>query len=228
MAFNPLPNAKLASYERGFGDFTMKADIDSLREISYIGESKQLLLFSDLYEGENPVLHAPRYLARKAIQELKDLGITVKVQCDLNFMLFFKKFKELEDDISRASPVTENNNLYNTLYKQSRELFLNKLKNTLKTSNINVESIRGDSSPGQFMYSLSLVDPMEFCDSITLLKLVSVLYITKATKKVAHDQSTTASFMAKVKPGWMGNSANIKLVLQDKDGKNILDSIYYV
>jgi glutamine synthetase len=174
IGFNPVPGSNLNSYERGFGDFTFKADLDSIREINYINDNRQLLLFSDLLVGKEPVTHAPRYMLRKVFNELKALGIVVKVQSDINFMVFRDKYKKIEDNVHHATPITEHSNLYSTLSKIYKEGFIGKLKSSLKLSNVNVEHLEGCTSRGQFSFSLSLKDPVEFCDNITLLKLVSI------------------------------------------------------
>jgi glutamine synthetase len=174
MGFNPLPNTPMASYERGFGDFTMKADMNSIREINYIGDSRQLLVFSDLHDQQTDQLisHAPRYLLKKSVEALKSLGLTIEVQCDINFSIFLEKYRKLSENFSSSQTITEHSNLYNTLYKQNLEEFFHKVKNSLKVSNINVEKITGDKAPGQFRLSLGSSDVVEFCDNITLLKLV--------------------------------------------------------
>jgi glutamine synthetase len=47
------------------------------------------------------------------------------------------------------------------------------------------------------------------------------------TKKVADDMERSITFMAKPNAGAIGNSANIKLILKDKDGNNLLESIKF-
>jgi glutamine synthetase len=175
LGYNPIPNTEIASYERGFGDFTMKADIDSMREIDYTTHHRQLLFFADLYDTNltSEIPYAPRYLLRKAVSDLKEMGYKVKIECDINFYMFFEKYKKISENFV-FQPSTEHSNLYNTLYKQNFDEFLNTLKNSLRLSGINAKSIAGDSAPGQFKLTLSLTDPMEFCDNITLLKLVNL------------------------------------------------------
>jgi glutamine synthetase len=176
MGFNPIPNTPIASYERGFGDFTMKADIDSIRDINYISDNKQLVFFSDLYDQNNKeITHAPRYLVRKVVSELKALGYSVQIQADINFILLSEKYKKIHENF-HFSAITEHANLYNTLYKMNLDEFILKAKNSLKLSNINFNYISGDQSPGQFKVSLKKSDAMEFCDNITLLKLVNYKY----------------------------------------------------
>lgn len=172
MAYNPLPNAKLSNYEIGYGDYTMKCDMDSLREINYINDHKNLFLFCDLEENSKAVKHAPRYLLKESVDKLKEIGFNVQVDCELNFSVFNEKYRKLQENISHAVPITEHANIYNSIYQQSLDDFFNKIKSSLKVSNINTEYITGDEAPGQFKIKLSTVDPMEFCDNVTLLKLV--------------------------------------------------------
>jgi glutamine synthetase len=172
ITFDPIPNTKYANYQRGFGDFTMKADLNSFREINYINDHRQILVFADLYDEETNVPHAPRHLLRKAVNDLSQLGINVQVESDINFMIFQEKFKKIEDDIGSALPITEHHNLYHTLYKQNKDSFINKIKKSLKLSGINCNHISGAGSPGQYSLSLPLTDPLEFSDNVTLLKLV--------------------------------------------------------
>jgi glutamine synthetase len=174
MANNPLPTTQLASYERGFGDFTMKADLSSMKEINYVNNQRQIIFFSDLYEQDSDiqVTHAPRYLLKKAVEELKALGYTVQFQCDVNFTVLNEKYKKLSETFADMTPITEHNNQYHALYKQNFEEFFTKLKSSLRFSGIKVERISGDKAPGQYYVSLSLSDAVEFCDELSVFKLV--------------------------------------------------------
>jgi glutamine synthetase len=218
MVFNPVPNTNIASYEKGFGDFTMKADMDSIREITYINDQKQLLFFADLVNSQTdmPITHAPRYLLRQSVQDLKALGFSIQVECDINFTIFFDKYRKLSENFHHAQTVTEHSNLYNTVYKQNLDDFFNRLKVSLKTSGIHVEKMTGDKAPGQFRLSLKACDVLEFCDNITLLKL--------CIKKLADESDKSVSFMAKLNEEWLGNSLDLKLIIKDEKKNNILDS----
>jgi glutamine synthetase len=179
MGNNPLPQTQLASYERGFGDYTMKADLTSMKEINYIGDHRQLILFSDLYEmdSDNLVTHAPRYLLRKAVDELNAMRYTLQFQCDVNFTVLYDKYKKLSETFSGIQPITEHNNQYHSLYKQNFEEFFTKLRNSLKLSGIHVDKISGDKAPGQYRCSLSLTNAVEFCDELSIFKLVREISI---------------------------------------------------
>jgi len=225
MEFDPIPNTSIASYERGFGDFVMKADLDSMREINYINELKQLLIFADLFDQKDQsITHAPRYLLRKVVEDLKILGLSIKVQCDINFTIFHDKYRKLSENFGHAQTVTEHSNHYNTFYNQSLDDFFIKIKNSLKLSGVNVEKIIGDKAPGQFRLSLAAADPLEFCDNIVLLKLVKYFFIPKGIKKLSDESDKSATFMAKLNEDSKGNSLSLKFIIEDSQTNNILES----
>jgi glutamine synthetase len=208
MGFNPVPNTKLASYERGFGDFTMKADIDSFREINYINENRQLLVFSDLYNENDPVAHAPRHMLRTIVNQLKEqYSINVKVQCDIHFSLFYDRYKKFEEHVSHAVPITEHTNQYSALNKPRRVESFTKIKNSLKCSNVIVEHIEGGPTRGQFSMSISSTEPIEFCDNITLIKLVSGLSNNSA-------QRSWPTMRIEVLASWQSCTLVGKVILQ--------------
>jgi len=162
MDCDPIPDSRIASFHHGFGDFTMNPDINSFREINYINDNRQLILFSDLTQNKEKLEHAPRTLLRDSAKSLSDQGLEVEAQCSINFMLFNDKFKK-----------NQHPNNMNFLNLQVHDELINKFRKSLKFSGINVESICGEDAPGQFRVNLDVTkDLVEFCDNIVLLKLV--------------------------------------------------------
>ena len=100
--FTPLPNAKLSSFNLGYGDFMMKPDLKSLKEINYINGGLQILLFSDLYyiEEENKTVnYAPRALLKSSLDAFNSLGYKLSVDCEINFTAFYDKYRKNKDNI---------------------------------------------------------------------------------------------------------------------------------
>lgn len=174
MTNTPLPEAKVSSYERGYGDFLMQADLDSFRETSYIGSNKQLFFFADLFESDKktPIFHSPRYMLKNSVEELKNLGVRAEFDCEINFSIFQDNYKKNEKHFDKLKPLTEHSNLYNNLYKNINEEFFKQLKSALKSSNIEFLGFKGDEANGQFRAILGASDAVEFCDNLTLFKLV--------------------------------------------------------
>ena len=151
----------------------MKADVDSFRETSYMNNKKQLFFFSDLNMNDNPILHNPRCILKRSIEDLNKMNVHPTFQSEINFTLFEGNYKKNENDLENLIPVTEHSNLLNTLYQNKFEDFFKKIKNAFKVSNIGYEGIKGDEADGQFRIMISASDPVEFCDNIILMKLVS-------------------------------------------------------
>lgn len=173
MDCDPIPTCKLASFQLGFGDFQMNADINSFREIDYINNNRQIILFSDLTQNGKTLDHAPRTLLKTAVSNLSKLGYNIEVECGINFTVFNEKFRKNQDNLEEAVAITEHSNRFNFLNQQVHDELLNGFKKSLKLSGINVESISGDVAPGQFRLNLGLTqDLIEFCDSIVITKLV--------------------------------------------------------
>lgn len=187
MEFTPNPHTKLSSFDLGYGDYMMKPDFNSLREITYINGEKQLFLFSDIVEieGDNvPVNYAPRTLLRNALKELEKEGISLKAECEINFTAYSDRYRPNMNKVRSLTPITEHNNLANVFYSQANEELLAELNNNFKISDIPVKSIYGDSGEGQFKICFDLTDPITFSDNICLTKLVSIFLIFRSPKKL--------------------------------------------
>lgn len=156
----------------------MTADVNSFRETSYMNSNKrQLFFFSDLNMNGERLHHNPRCMLKRSLENLKDLNVNAKFQCEMNFSVFEGNFKEIEDNLENLVPVTEHSNTYNTLYKNKFESFFKKIKNAFKVSNIGFEGIKGDETNGQFRILISASNPIEFCDNIVLMKLVILFFL---------------------------------------------------
>lgn len=219
IAMTPIPNSKLASYELGYGDFTFKPDLNSLRKINYINGETQFFFFSDLItvETNDVVEYAPRQMLRRAEEKLEKLGYKIRAECEINFTAFHEKYRKQQHNIKEMIPLTDHSNLANVFYSQANEKLISDLMDKLSYSGIPVNSIYGDSGVGQFKVVLDITDPIEFSDNITLLKLIS--------KKVADDNDLSFSYMAKYDTNIPGNSMNLKFKIVDKDGKDVSEDI---
>lgn len=179
MDFQPIPTTKLSSFDRGYGDFTMLPDLNSMREINYIKGDSELLFIADLYEPDmsSKIKYAPRTLLQQAQQELQSLDISVEAECEINFLAFHEKYRKVKNNLHGLAPLTHNTNLNNLFNASSNESFIAKLRESLELSNVDIRSISGDSAPGQFRVNLAKAGLEEYCDNIMLLKLVILIYL---------------------------------------------------
>ncbi len=151
----------------------MNPDIDSFKEINYINDTRQILLFSDLTQGKKVCHHSPRALLKNSLNDLAKAGLKVESQCSINFMIFNEKYKKNQDSLNEVDPITPHANNMNFLHQQVHDELLNKFQKALRFCGIKVESVVGEDAPGQFRLNLALSDDIvEFCDNLLVLKLV--------------------------------------------------------
>lgn len=81
---NPIAGVKFANWERGFGDFHLVPDLDSLRIASWMDRTAMVLC--DLHDNKTHKLvpFAPRSILRRQIDKAKDFGYTALVKLIFN------------------------------------------------------------------------------------------------------------------------------------------------
>ena len=70
----PVPGYKAASWDKGYGDFTMKPDLATLRRIPWL-EGTALVLCDVLDHHHHDVAHSPRQILRRQVARLSDRGM---------------------------------------------------------------------------------------------------------------------------------------------------------
>src|SRR5215211_6629300 len=86
MEMDPLQGFKLASWDRGFGDFAMKPDLSTLRLLPW--QNKSAMVFCDLqFDDNTPVNEAPRSVLRRQVDRLAGQGLTCNIASELEFFL---------------------------------------------------------------------------------------------------------------------------------------------
>jgi len=151
----------------------MKPDYTSMRDTDYINQKKEILFVADLVENNNTTVeHAPRYLLRKSLSNLENLGYKLVIEGDISTTFFKNKYKKISKDFPKLTPITDHNNAFNSLYTQINDEFLNKIKNSSRVSQIKISSIIANETPGQFSFNFEEADPIRYADNITIFKLV--------------------------------------------------------
>lgn len=73
MEMEPVPGFKAASWERGYGDFAIKADLATLRRIPWL-EATALVLGDVVDRDGREVPHAPRSVLKRQLARLARKG----------------------------------------------------------------------------------------------------------------------------------------------------------
>src|SRR5438270_9767321 len=96
MEMDPQPGYAMASWERGYGDFDLRPDLDTLRRVPWL-EGTALVLCDVLWHDGTPVAPSPRQVLRRQVDHAAELGFTPMVGSELEFFLFRETYAEARE-----------------------------------------------------------------------------------------------------------------------------------
>ena len=83
----------MSSWERGYGDFEMKPDLDTLRPVPW--HEGTVLLLADLqWEDGTEVVASPRQILRRQLARLAERGLVANAGTELEFIVFKDTYEE--------------------------------------------------------------------------------------------------------------------------------------
>jgi glutamine synthetase len=146
---NTVDGYAMSSWERGYGDFVMKPDMDTLRTIPW--HEGTVLVMADLaWEDGSDVVASPRQILRKQLARLAERGWVATAGTELEFIVFRDSY---EDAWRKAYRDLEPANLYNVDYSMIGtarvEPLLRRIRNSMTAANMRVENSKGECNFGQ-------------------------------------------------------------------------------
>ena len=79
MEMDPVPGYEIASWERGYGDFTVRPDLATLRRIPWL-EGTALVLGDVEWADGSPVAPSPRQVLKRQVERAAEAGFTADVR----------------------------------------------------------------------------------------------------------------------------------------------------
>jgi glutamine synthetase len=206
MEMDVVPGYKLASWDQGYGDFHCVPDLGTLRRLSWLDRSAQVIC--NLEMGDQPVAVAPRSILRRQVERAREMGYRAQGASELEYYLFKDDFaaakrKHFED----LEPIGWYIEDYHMLQGTKEEPFNGALRRHLEASGIPVESSKGEWGPGQHELNIRYCDVLEMADRHCLYK--------QAAKEIALQQGVGVTFMAKWRADLAGSSMHLHLSLVD-------------
>jgi len=199
-----------SSWERGYGDYVMKPDLETLRPVPWLDGTAMVLCDILDHRTHTPVPHAPRQVLKAQVKRLAELGYTATMATELEFFLFEGSYETIRaDGFRNLAPISGYNEDYHILQTTKEEAVMRPLRNHLFAAGIPVEGSKGEAETGQEELNIRYDDPLNCADHHTIAK--------HATKEIAWANGVSASFMAKWRPDKVGSSCHIHLSLR-KDG----------
>jgi len=199
------------SWSTGYGDYTLKPDLRTLRRVPWLEGTALVLCDAFDHHTHAPVVHAPRTVLQKQLQRLDQLGFVSAVATELEFFIFRETFESLSDqgyrDMKTVSAYNEDYHVFQTTKEES---LMRKIRNGLQAAGIKVENSKGEASAGQAEINVSYCEGLEMADNHVMLK--------NAIKEMAFLEGKSVTFMAKWDTSAAGSSSHIHQSLQKKDG----------
>ncbi|ANZ39180.1 glutamine synthetase [Lentzea guizhouensis] len=209
---NPVSGFAMSSWERGYGDFVMKPDVDTLRRVPW-QEGTALIMCDVVWENGEPVVASPRQVLRKQLDRLSELGLDAYVGTELEFIVFDDTYEQAWNAGYRnLTPSNQYNVDYSLLGTARVEPLLRAIRNGMTGAGMVVESAKGECNPGQHEIAFRYTTALRTCDQHAIYK--------NGAKEIASLQGKSLTFMAKYNER-EGNSCHIHLSLRAKDGSPV-------
>ncbi|HVQ89115.1 MAG TPA: glutamine synthetase family protein [Actinomycetes bacterium] len=211
---NTVDGYAMSSWERGYGDFVMAPDYDSLRPIPWLPGSA-LVLADVLWEDETPVLPSPRQILRRQVDRLSERGLAAMVGTELEFIVFNDSYEQAFDLGYRdLQPANQYNVDYSILGTSRIEPLLRRIRVEMEQAGLYCESAKGECNFGQHEIAFRFDDALTTCDN-------HVIYKTGA-KEIAAQEGVSLTFMAKFNER-EGNSCHIHISLRGNGTHGLAD-----
>ncbi len=204
-----VPGYKSASWEKGYGDFVLKPDLNTLRLIPWLPATALVICDTLDHEGEE-VSVAPRAILKKQLKRLAERDMCALMASELEFYLFDDTFEAAHEkhyrDLKTASWYIEDYHIFQT---SKEEGIMRAIRNGLEGANIPVENSKGEWGPGQEEINVRYCEALEMADRHVILK--------NGIKEIAHLHGKSVTFMAKWNYDLAGNSSHAHCSFWNKD-----------
>jgi glutamine synthetase len=203
---------EMTGWHRGYGDFVMRPDLDTLRRIPW--HEATALVMADLeWEDGAEVVASPRQILRRQLARLAERGWTAAAATELEFIVFNDSY---EDAWRKAYRDLEPANLYNVDYSLMGtarvEPLIRRIRNSMAGAGMRVESSKGECNLGQHEINFRYENALKTADDHALYKT--------GAKEIAAQEGRSITFIAKLNER-EGNSCHIHCSLQHLDGGNV-------
>jgi glutamine synthetase len=212
MEMEPVPGYAAANWEKGYGDFVLRPDPDTLMRAAWLEGTVVVLCDVEDHHGE-PVPHSPRAVLRRQLARLEELGFTANLASELEFYLFHDTFRQAWEkgyrELVTAGYYVEDYHIFQTTKEEG---VMRAVRRQLQASGIPVENSKGEWGPGQEEINVRYAEGLAMADRHVVMK--------NAIKEIAHAQGKAVTFMAKWNERLAGSSGHVHLSLA-RDGENV-------
>ena len=200
------------SWEDGYGDYTMKPDLTTLRKTPWLDGTAMVICDVLDHHTHEEVTHSPRAILKKQIKRLQEMGFDPIMATELEFFLFEKSFKEIQENGFRElRPISSYNEDYHILQTTKEEHIMRPLRNYLWSAGIPVENSKGEAETGQEELNIKYDNALNTAEHHTIAK--------HAVKEISWSKGHAVTFLPKWHHDKVGSSSHVHQSLW-KNGEN--------
>jgi len=205
----PVEGYAMSSWDRGYGDFVMRPDLETLRPVPWQPGTAMCLADVAWGDGED-VVASPRQILRRQLARLQERGWEAHVATELEFMLFRDTYETAQRKGYRdLEPANLYNIDYSLLGTARVEPLIRRIRNEMGAAEMLVESSKGECNLGQHEIILRYTTGLRCADDHVVYK--------NGAKEIAAQEGMAISFMAKY-DAREGSSCHVHLSLRRMDG----------
>ncbi|MEV2240498.1 glutamine synthetase family protein [Micromonospora sp. NPDC049891] len=207
---NTVDGYAMSSWERGYGDFAMKPDFDTLRRVPWQPGTALLLADLEWLDGAGPVIASPRQILRRQLDRLAAHGLTAYAGTELEFVLFRDSYEQAwRRGYRELTPANQYNVDYSLLGTARVEPLLRRIRTEMAGAGLVPESAKGECNLGQHEIAFRYDEAVACADHHVIYK--------NGAKEIAAQEGMSITFMAKPNER-EGNSCHIHFSLRDASG----------
>jgi glutamine synthetase len=212
---NTVDGYAMSSWERGYGDFELVPDLDTLCNTTWL-EGTAMCLADIMWHDGSPVVASPRQILRAQLDRLAERGWAAYAGTELEFMVFNDSYEQAWDAGYRnLTPANRYNVDYSLLGTARVEPLLRRIRNAMMDAGMVVENSKGECNYGQHEINFLFADALRAADQHVIYK--------NAAKEMAAQDGMAITYMAKYDER-EGNSCHIHLSLRGTDGSIVFDT----
>ena len=200
---------ELFSWERGYGDFVLRPDLDTLRPVPW-QEGTAICLADVAWEDGSDVAVSPRQVLRRQLARLAERGLIANAGTELEFIVFKTTYEDAwRSGYRDMDPANLYNVDYSLLGTARVEPLLRRIRNSMEAAGMLCEDSKGECNFGQHEVNFRYADALRTADEHAIYK--------NGVKEIAALEGMSVTFMAKYDER-EGNSCHIHFSLADDDG----------
>ncbi len=212
MEMETVSGYKSTSWEKGYGDYTMKPDLATLRKLPWLEGTAMVICDVLDHHTHEDVPHSPRAILKKQIKRLEAMGLKPMMATELEFFLFDQSYDDARmsgyRDLELAAPYNEDYHIFQTTKEED---VMRAIRNGLYGAGITVENSKGEASAGQEEINVKYAEALTTADQHAIVK--------NACKEIAWSRGKAITFLAKWHGDSAGSSSHVHQSLWTLDGK---------